>query len=40
MLKMEEDEDNEELQYLKSMEKIKFRDNDYSKENKTLNRVK
>jgi transcription initiation factor IIF auxiliary subunit len=39
-LQMEEDDDNEELQYLKAMEKVKFKDEDYKTENKTLNRVK
>ena len=40
MLKMDDEEDNEEIQYLKQLEKAKFRDKDYDNENKTLNRVK
>ena len=39
-LLMEEDPENEELQYLKMVEKQKFRDSDYQNDNKTLNRVK
>jgi hypothetical protein len=39
-LAMEDEDENEELRYLKSMEKVKFRDKDYSKDNATLNRVK
>jgi hypothetical protein len=37
---MEEEPENEELQYLKQLEKTKFRDVDYHKDNQTLNRVK
>ncbi len=40
MLTMEEEGDNEEIQYLKQLEKAKFRDVDYGKDNQTLNRVK
>ncbi len=40
ILKMDEEEDNEEIQYLKQIEKAKFKDKDYDSENKTLNRVK
>ena len=39
-LKMDEEGDNEEIQYLKQLEKAKFRDVDYHQENQTLNRVK
>lgn len=39
-LKMEEEGDNEEIQYLKQLEKAKFRDVDYRQDNQTLNRVK
>jgi len=39
-LRMDDEEDNEEIQYLKQLEKAKFRDKDYEPENKTLNRVK
>lgn len=39
-LKMDDEADNEEIQYLKQLEKSKFRDNDYQKDNQTLNRVK
>lgn len=43
MLTMDDAEaeaDNEEIQYLKQLEKAKFRDADYHKDNQTLNRVK
>jgi hypothetical protein len=40
MLRMDDEEDNEEIQYLKQLEKAKFRDRDYEADNKTLNRVK
>ena len=32
-LTMEESEDNEEVQYLKQMEKVRFKDEDYKEEN-------
>ena len=32
-LKMDEDDDNEEIQYLKQLEKAKFRDVDYHQDN-------
>jgi hypothetical protein len=40
VMTMDEEGQNEELQFLKSMEKTKFKDTDYKPENKTLNRVK
>jgi len=40
LLTMEDEPDNEELEYLKQVEKNKFRDQDYQKDNQTLNRVR
>lgn len=40
ILTMEDDAENEELQYLKAVEKNKFKDVDYQKDNQTLNRVR
>jgi hypothetical protein len=40
-LKMEdEEEENEELAYLKAVERMRFKDKDYHEGNKTLNRVR
>lgn len=43
-LRMDDESGNEdyleEMQYLKQVEKAKFKDQDYQKDNKTLNRVK
>ena len=40
ILTMDEEAENEELAYLKQIEKNKFRDIDYGRDNQTLNRVK
>ena len=39
-LTMDQEAENEEMQYLKLVEKTKFKDQDYSDSNKTLNRVR
>jgi hypothetical protein len=40
ILSMDDSDDNEEIKYLKQMERVKFRDEDYKEENQTLNRVR
>ncbi len=39
-LSMDETDENEELQYLKQVEKVKFKDQDYTEKNATFNRVR